>query len=186
MLSDDVERLRRIRYARSRTLWTGSFFTSDDERLSSEISNRECLRLFELDQQFTSFCDAAADVSRAAEAELSRLESLSDAASAGIAKIERSLDVYKKSQNRQKAVSENELQRDQNTYQTAAKLLDERIKQAQIEIDSLKESIGAYEPRPFLKNKQAQELYLQLRALLTAQEKELRSFLRTIANKNDP
>jgi small-conductance mechanosensitive channel len=68
-------------------------------------------------------------------------------------------------------------QRDNGTYATASALLDERIAQAHGRLEAVQTTIQSFEPKPYLKIPQAQELYLQLRALLTAQEKELRALL---------
>ncbi|OHT06186.1 hypothetical protein TRFO_25895 [Tritrichomonas foetus] len=183
-MNRELEELRAVRYADARTLWTGSFWQNEREMKTADTINKESVRIFELEQQYQSAQAATADLIESTEAEISKLEEEAKNASSGISKIEKALDNFKKTQNKQKAVSENELHKDHNTYQTATKLLNERVAQAQIELQSIKETIEGYEPRAYLKNPQAQELYLQLRALLTAQEKELRTFLRSATQTN--
>ena len=178
-MTSEREQLRADRYAAARTLWTGNFWQSEREIKSVEIINRESLRILELEQQYASAQDALSELISSTEAEITKLEELSQNATNSITKLEKELEIFKKTQSKQKAMTENELQKDQNTYQTASKLLDERLKQAQIELESVKETIESFEPRPFLKNPQAQELYLQFKALMTAQEKEIRALLRT-------
>lgn len=178
-MDSEIEQLRADRYAASRTLWTGNFWQNEREIKAVDIINRESLRIFELEQQYASAQEALNELTSSAESEIVQLEQLSQNASNGIAKLEKELEMFKKTQSKQKAMTENELQKDQNTYQTASKLLDERLRQAQIELESVKETIESFEPRPYLKNPQAQELYLQFKALINAQEKEIRALLRT-------
>ena len=179
-MDNEVEQIRADRYAAAKALWTGNFWQNEREIKTVEIINRESLRILELDQQYASAQDAMNDLINSTEAEIVQLEELSKNASNGIAKLEKELEMFKKTQSKQKAMTENELQKDQNTYQTASKLLDERLRQAQVELESVKETIESFEPRPFLKNPQAQELYLQFKALMNAQEKEIRALLRTV------
>lgn len=178
-MKNDIEELRAERYADARTLWTGNFWRNEQEMKIVEIVNKESIRIFELEQQYSNAQAALDELLHDTEQRIMDLEEESQAASSGISRLEKELDNFKKSQSRQKAITENELQQDHNTYQNATRLLDERLRQSQLELQSVKETIDNFEPREYLKNPKAQELYLQLRALLTAQEKEIRSKLRT-------
>jgi chromosome segregation ATPase len=173
----DIQALRQERYSIAQSIFAQTFGTTREKKLMDAITV-ECGRMSDLENQYAEARAAIAELLAKAEQEVVKTEEAAQQAAKEVAALQTEIDTHKRSRTRQKGMTESDAQRDSGTYATATALLDDRVAQAQRRLDELQATIESYEPKPFLKNSQAQELYLQLRSLLSAQEKELRALLR--------
>jgi chromosome segregation ATPase len=177
---EDIVALRRERYSTAKCIFAETFGTVREQKLMDAVI-LESGRIADLENQFSEARAAASDLLAKAEASVAKTEEAAQQAAKEVAELQAAIDAHKRTRTRQRAAVDGDAQRNSGTYATATALLDERIAQAQRRLDGIQATIESYEPRPFLKNGQAQELYLQLKSLLTAQEKELRALLRPFA-----
>lgn len=156
----------------------------DKELKLIETIGKEWTDIYDLNSQYASAKHATEELLKDTEREVTEIEAAAQKATEEISMLQKKIDILKQSQTKQKAMAESDAQKNESTYTTATNLLNDRIRSAQTQISMLQEMIEGYEPQLFLKNEQAQTLYLQLRALLAAQEKELRTFLRPHLTKS--
>jgi chromosome segregation ATPase len=176
----DIEALRRERYSVAQSIFANTFGTTREQKLMDAVIT-ESRRIADLEIQYSEARRTATDLLAKAEQGVARTEEAAQQAAKEVTALQAAIDAFKRTRTRQKGTAENDAQRDSGTYATAAAILDDRIAKAQQRLDEIQATIESYEPKPFLKNPQAQELYLQLRSLLSAQEKELRALLRPFA-----
>jgi hypothetical protein len=174
---DSVEALRRDRYRVAKSLFAGTY-GSPREQKTIEAVLVESARISDLEVQYADASKKATELLAQVEQEVVKTERASQQAAKEMAALQAAIDHYKRARIRPVPRADADPQRDSGTYATASALLDERIAQAHTRLEAIQATIQSFEPKPYLKNPQAQELYLQLRALLTAQEKELRALLR--------
>jgi ABC-type Na+ efflux pump permease subunit len=172
-----IEALRAERYNIAKSIFADTFGSPREQKLMEAVMV-ETGRIAELESQYAEANASASALLAKAEQNVAKTEEAAQQAAKEVGALQAAIDGYKRTRTRQKGTADTDAQRDSSTYATATTLLDERVAQAQHRLEELQSIIESYEPKPFLKNPQAQELYLQLRSLLSAQEKELRALLR--------
>jgi hypothetical protein len=169
--------LRRERYRVAKSIFAKTYGAAREQK-TIEAVLVESARISELEVQYADASKRAAGLLAEAEQEVLKAERAAQQAAREVAALQVAIDQHKRARMRPAPRADADAQRDSGTYATASALLDERIAQAHARLEDAQAAIHAFEPRPYLGDPQAQELYLQLRALLTAQEKELRALLR--------
>ena len=184
-LMSDIASIRAQRYEFARAFLAGESEDQEKEMQIMETIASECEEIQDLEMKYASAKDATEQIMKETEAEVADVEAAAAKASEDIAKLQKRVEMMKQDRAKGRAWADSDSQKSESTYATAINLLNERLKAAQTQLEMLQELIESYESQKFLKNPQAQDLYLQLRALLTAQEKELRSFLRPALAKSE-
>jgi transposase len=179
----DVDDTRSARYDVALSIFAGTFGGKQEQLLMESIV-LESTRIAELEAQYQSARSSADDLLSALEHDVSELEGSAQKAGREIEAVQSAMNSFERVRVRQRRPPDADAERDASTYATATALLEERIRQDQIRLESLQATIEAYEPKAFLRNSRAQELYLQLKALLGAQERELRSMLRPLTKSS--
>jgi hypothetical protein len=175
----DLEGIRAERYEIAKAILAGTFGI-EREQSEMEAVRLESSRIATLELQIVSARSATTELLEKTEASVVQVESAAQQAAKDLNSLQTAVDTNKRNQARQKGALDIDAHRDSETYATATALLNDRIRLAQDRLVAAEKLIDSYEPGSFLKNPEAQSLYLQLRALLAAQEKELRTFLRPL------
>jgi chromosome segregation ATPase len=173
----DLESLRRERYRVAQSIFDGSFGSAREQKLMDAVLV-ESGRMADLENEYADARATTTELLGTVEKSVAKTEEAAQQAANEVNRLQTAIETYKRTHTRMKNTTGHDAQRDTGTYATATTLLEERIGQAQRRLEELQAVIESYEPKPFLSEPQAQELYLQLRALLTAQEKDLRALLR--------
>lgn len=181
----DIASIRASRWAEATAILTDSLGNMPKERQLMQTIGKEWLDIYDLNAQYSSAKAATEELLKDTEREVLEVETAAQKSTEDISMLQKKIDVLMQSQARRKSTMEADAQKSENTYTTATNILNDRITAAQTQLAMLQEMIEGYEPQRFLKNEQAQDLYLQLRALLTAQEKELRTFLRPLTKSTE-
>lgn len=171
----DFESIRDERYQAAHALWDKDFFSDHRQMKNIEAVNKESDRIFILESQFKSAKQATDEMITATEEGVLKLEQAAKQSSKDIKALEQILENNKKNQAQSRASTEDELNKNASTYSTAQSILNGRINAAQEKINELRQRIEGFQPTKHLKNPQAQELWVQLKQLLSSQQQELRT-----------
>lgn len=171
----DFESIRDERYQIAQQLWDKDFFSDQKLMKNINVVNKETDRIFILESQYKSAKQATDEMLTAAEEGVMKLEKAANQSSKDIKEIEQILENNNKNQNKTRALMEDELNKSNSTYNKATSILNDRISKAQDKINELRQRIDEFQPIKHLKNPQAQELWIQLKQLLSSQQQELRS-----------
>ena len=174
----DLASIRAQRYEFARMFLAGESENYEKEMQIMETIASECEEIQDLENKYSSAKAATEQIMKETEEEVVAVEAAADKASQEVGRLQKRVEMMKQDRAKGRALADSDSHKSESVYQTAINLLNERLHAAQTQLEMLQELIESYESQKFLKNPQAQDLYLQLRALLTAQEKELRSFLR--------
>lgn len=174
-MNQQILTIRQQNYNIAASILDGSYLKSPQRQKTVSIINQEIEKIVELDEQYQKAIEASNPVIQSSKEQISQLEAKINQISDLEEKLENLVQSIQKSRSQEKNIAQKEISKDMETYSTATHLLEERIQKAQDKLDSIQQTLDSFEAEKILHNPQAQELLIQLRSLLAAQEKELRS-----------
>jgi hypothetical protein len=176
----DLGALRQERYEIAISILDGEHPQNEELRLKQAMDG-ELLRIQELDEMYRDAKLEADELIEDTREEVDRMEKVAEMSVKDLEMLEETVNRMKKNRAKQAESALSEAERDSKTYATASGILRERINQARNELMNLEAVIESREQRSVMRNAEAQALWLQLRALLSAQDRELRSKLRPLS-----
>ena len=166
---------RQQNYDQALAILDGTYLKSIATQKKSAVINQEVSRILELDDQYEKAIYASENAVKAIQQEISLVEEEAAKTQKIYQELATSVQNLVHSRNQDKLTTKREVSKDLETYTAANQLLQERIQKAEEKLDEIQEIINGFQSEKIFHNTQAQELYLQLRSLLSAQDKELHS-----------
>ncbi|EAX90743.1 hypothetical protein TVAG_092160 [Trichomonas vaginalis G3] len=179
-----ISEIREKHYADAKHLWDDDYFETSPYKKSIKTVNSESLRIFQLENEYKEAESKTGAITKQAEDYVVKLEEKAALYADEVKKLENQLDQYKQKKAEFKASIESEIKSDNKTFDKAETVLEQRIQTANDTIADLTQKINALEKLITLRMPEAQELLIQLRALLSAQSKELYFMERKMKNEN--
>ena len=169
-----IDDIRLKRYETARRLWSEEFF--EDQKLMKSINtvNEQCLECFKLEQNYNNAEKTVGSGLDILERKVDEAEKLSVKNNEGVTKLGQTLDDYNKRKLQYKSELQNEDRSDNKVFNKAEKTIKSRIEACHERVAFVKHTIDSIEVDETLRNPKAQELLNQLRALLNAQQKDLK------------
>lgn len=169
-----IDEIRLKRYEIARKMWSDEFF--EDRKMMKSINtvNEQSLECFKLELDYN---DAEKTVAKGLEElgkKVDEAEKLSIKNNEGVNKLGKTLDDYNRRKLQYKSELQNEDRSDNKVFNKAEKAIRNRIESCHERIIAIKDAIDAIEVEEVLRNPKGQELLNQLRALLSAQQKDLK------------
>ena len=179
-----ISEIREKHYADAKHLWDDDYFETSPYKKSIKTVNSESLKIFQLENEYKEAESKTGAITKQAEDYVVKLEEKAALYADEVKKLENQLDQYKQKKAEFKASIESEIKSDSKTFDKAETVLEQRIQTANDTIADLTQKINALEKLITLRMPEAQELLIQLRALLSAQSKELYFMERKMKNEN--
>lgn len=169
-----IDDLREERYKQARELWSGNFFVGKSKMEAIGVVNSESLYCFNLENDYNSAVSKIDGVYEESEKKVIALEKQAKKSTEDVQKLEETLTKYKKDKAAFKASVDKEIKSDMSSFRESEKALNKKLEKANADIEKINDAINKIEVETSLQNPRAQELLIELRAMLLQQSKELK------------